>query len=309
VTAMYDDDCSDDELGLPMQLILRDEAGNDVDVINVHGPQYGEEGVTLHEGYEGFMHGDFTLPRESGAYQKGSTPGIVRENERILSFTLGTQAATPALLERVETRLWKVLSPFFECYVRIYSHNSDPREIRIRLERKPKDFLRQGPGLRRFGSWECVVVACDPDWQSEELKYSIKRSQMTNVGGGVWQGTLPLVNPADQGCYPEFACNTLTTSTTVTLPDRDTGRTVTLPALTAGREFLVRTDPLVATLLVRDNSQQWAKLDARSFDADPMPGSRVDPYPGVVRILGGTPDTEITVYLPQRWQRCVGGES
>ncbi|GGG03892.1 hypothetical protein GCM10007304_17560 [Rhodococcoides trifolii] len=303
--------CADpsENLATPMKLILRDDAGNDVDTLDIHGIEFGGQGVTLLEGYENFHHPDFTLPRESGAYQMGSTPGIPRINERLPTFILGTQAATAAQLEAVETRLWKFLSIFHECVLQYHSHLSEPREIRIRLERKPKDQLKQGPGLRRFGVWEIISLACDPAWVSQEIKFAIKRSEMTNVGGGVYEATFPMQNPADFGCYPIFASNSLETTTTVTLPDRDTGRVVKLPALTTGREFLCRTDPMLRTLLVRDNTlAPWVAMNARAFDDDPIEPGLVDPVNVPVRIEGGTANTTVTLYLAQRWQRCAGGE-
>ncbi|SNS58012.1 hypothetical protein [Rhodococcoides kyotonense] len=294
----------------PVQLILRNAAGQDVDTLNIYGKEYGGEGVTLAEGYDGFEHADVTIPRESGAYMKGSKPSdIPRENERIMTFILGTQAATAARCEDVETRLWKFLSPFFECVMRVYSHRSEPREIGIRLERRPKSMIkRKGPGKNRFGAWEIVALACKPDWQSQELRFTVKRSEMTPIGGGVYEQMVPIVNYGDQPSYPIFASNQLEAATIVTLPDRNTGRTVTLPSLTAGREFLVRTDPMLRTLLVRDQSLQWAKMNARAFDDDPIPRSFIEPYMAPIRIQGGTANTEVTMYVPQFWQRVWGGE-
>lgn len=306
VTICYDSDY----LGTPMQLIRRDEAGNDLDVLDIHGPDYGGQGVTLLEGYEGFYHQDATVVREPTAYRRGSTPtDIPRINERILTFTLGTQARTPDEWEAVENRLWKFWSFDWDCVIRLHSHRSEPREIKVRKERKPRDLLKRGPGLIKSAAWQIVALACDPDWQSEELSFSIKRSQMTDIGGGVYEGFLPMQNPADQPCYPIYVSNQLTTSTTVSLPDRETGRLVPLPTLTPGREFLVRTDPLLQTLLTRDQSLQWAKMNARAFDPEPIRGGLVEPVMVPVRIQGGTPDTEITMYLPQRWERCFGGEA
>ncbi|OZE95084.1 hypothetical protein CH302_19280 [Rhodococcus sp. 15-2388-1-1a] len=303
--------CDETEgLARPMQLIRRDNLGRDVDTLDIYAPQFEGQGVTLAEGYKGFYHADATVIRQESAYRKGSRPSdIPREKERILEFTLGTQAATPAQWEDVENRLWKFWSFKKDCVLRLYSHRSEPREILVRKERAPDDMLRKGPGLNRFAAWKIIALACDPDWQSQELRYTVKRSEMTSIGGGVYEAMVPIQNFGDQPTYPLFASNQLEAPTTVWLPDRNTGRIVQMPTLSAGREFLVRTDPLVPTLLTRDNSLQWAKLNARAFDDDPIPESLTTPFMAPLRIQGGTANTEITMYTPQRWQRCWGGEA
>ena len=312
------DDTVPDPAGRPMQLLLKDKTGNVIDTLDVMGPDHGTQGVTLIEGYEGFYHVDRTDNRETTAYGEGSQPSTnPRVNERPVKFKLGTQASTPAGWERVENRLWRFIRFGADVWVRLHSELSVPRELKIRLNAKPKDLLMRGPGLIRTQVWEIDAYSWDPWWYSEMLTASIKRSQMIEVsattgnpqpGSGVWQGYLPLQNPADQRCWPEYTSNELTTATTVSLPDQLGQRLVRLPVLNAGQEFYVRTDPNEETLVVRDDSQQWANMRAGEFSTEQLPGNLVVPVNAPVRIVGGTPDTEIKVYLIQKWERMFGGE-
>lgn len=312
------DDAGSDDEGRPMQLLLKDKAGSILDTLDVFGPNHGDQGVTLLGGYEGFYHVDRTDNRDTTAYGEGSQPSTLpRVDERPVKFTLGTQAATPAGWEAVENRLWKFIVFGADCWIRLHSALSAPRELKIRLNKKPKDLLAKGPGLITTGVWEIDAYSWDPWWYSKMLTASIKRSQMIEVsattgnpqpGSGVWQGYLPLQNPADQRCWPEYSSNQLTNATTVSLPDQLGQRLVRLPVLNAGQEFYVRTDPNFETLMVRDNSQQWANMRAGEFSDVQLEPGMVVPVNAPVRIVGGTPDTEIKVYLIQRWERMFGGE-
>lgn len=309
------DDCGD--LGRPMQLIRRSPLGVDLDVLDIFGPEMEGQGVCLLEGYSGMYHAERTIIEETTAYSEGSYPtDNPRVESRKVEFTLGTQGRTPAEWERVETRLWRFLKFDRECILRVYSVLSGWRELKIRLFKKPDDLFNRGPGLVRYKAWKIQALASDPWWYSEELGYQILRSQMAEVnettgapqaGTGIWQGLVPMVNYADQGCWPEFTCNQLTTNTTFTLPDGVSGRLVKLPVLTAGKEFYVRTNPLVETLLVRDDSQQWANMDAGYFESK-LPEGLATPVNAPVRIQGGTSTTAVKMYLPQRWDRMYGGE-
>lgn len=305
-------DAMETGLGRPMQLIRRDRFGATIDEIDIFGPDYGEQGVTLLEGYSGMYHATRTVNRESWSHQEGSYPSpFPRVEERMVEFTLGTQAETPAAWERIENRLWRFLKSDTDCYLRAHSELSEPRELRIRLDRPPGDLLggRLGPGLNRFGVWKIVAFAWDPWWYSETLKATVKRSEMTQVATGVWEKNVPVRNPADQQCWLQFSSNELAATTTVSLPDHLSGRMVTLPPLGVGKSFLVQTYPLAETLMVMDDSQEWGNMDARAFGDVGLPAGMVNEAQIPIRIVGGTPDTEVSVYMVQKWERMFGGES
>lgn len=296
------------ELGMPMQLIRRDRYGKDIDVLDIFGPDLAEPGVCLMEGYSGFYHTPRTPIREKSAYSEGSKPtGTPRVDERIIQFVLATQSPTAAGWERIENRLWKFLKTGRDCFIRLYSVLSEPRELRIRLTKTPTDLFKRGPGLIRNAMWVIEAFAYDPFWYSETISRSVFRSQMT-LDNGIYKGVFPVNNPADQQCWLQFSSNTLTTATTVWLPDHLSGRMVKLPELIAGREFLVQTHPLAETLLVMDDTNQWAKMRAASFGEVPLPEAMEKTVNVPVWIQGGTATTEIAVHMEQRWDRMFGGE-
>ena len=76
-----------------------------------------------------------------------------------------------------------------------------------------------------------------------------------------------------------------------------------------GQEFLAQTDPLLLeTLLVRDDTQVWARMQGKAFLSWVKPGE-VTPVQVPIWIQGGTPDTTIQVWYRQRWDRGWGGET
>ncbi|MFE2994994.1 hypothetical protein ACFXG4_08285 [Nocardia sp. NPDC059246] len=314
--------------GRIMQLILRDMKpgsptyGRDMITLDILGPTGGEQGIHLLDGsWEDLWHAPITQVRESYAYQEGSTlDDVPRVDERLCTLRIGTIGRTTLLWEQIDDLLWRVLGPSWDCYLRVFSEISPPRELRLRWEKKPKPLTQRDPGRTKALAWEVYTLSVDPYWYAPELSYSIKRSQMTEInptsgapqtGTGVWQGTLPMLNPADVECWPQFATNTLTANTVVWLPDGLSGNTVQVPAVGAlgpGKEWLIRTFPLDETLLALDDSQPWADLNGQAFESA-VPKGTGSPVQVPIRIQGGSPDTEIHVYYIQRYSRFMGGEA
>lgn len=313
-----------DELPQPMQLIMRDRYGATVDTLDIAHPLSPEEGVTLLEGYAGFYHAKRTqVDNDEGAYIEGADPTpFPRVEKRMLKFTLGTQAYTPGGWEDVETNLWRFLKHERDSVIRVHSVRSKWREAwRVRLV-NVSDLLPRVPGATRHMAWEIEACAYDPWWHSQLIKRTVRKADATTEvdpetgdplpGSGVWELLVPMLNPADTRCFPEFSCNEITANTRVWLPDGLTDRMVLAPAhdtwFEPGQEFLIRTDPLQPTVTVRDGSLKWAEMASREFVSWVRPG-KVTPVMQRIWIEGGTADTEITAYYPQNWDRMFGGET
>ncbi|NMO00835.1 hypothetical protein HH308_06360 [Gordonia sp. TBRC 11910] len=316
--------------GRKVQLILRNPDGTDKIVLDIlQKEECGDcTGIIMAEGMEGLYHTRRTLVRKSGSYQEGSTLTMFpRVEERLPKITLMTRGRSLREFERLENLLWKVLSLRWDCYLRVYSELSQWRELKVRLEDVPSDKTNTWLGLGDYTHvWECPLLAVDPFWYSREIKRSIKRAQMTPQGDGSYLGYIELVNPADQDCYPDWASNELTVTTVWQLPDGFgiyTAATAPTPdkigqpvmhkipdasGLGPGKEFLVQTYPDRPTLLVRDGGQDWARMRGEAFDF-PLPAGTVTPQSVPVRVTGGTDDSEVTCYMPQRWDRYMGGEA
>ncbi len=312
------------ELAKPMQLILRDRYGNDIDTLDIAGPNVADQGVCLIEGYSGFYHAKRTqVDSDEGAYQEGAEPSpFPRVEKRPLKFTLGTQAGSPGEWEDIETRLWRFLTYHRDGVIRVYSVRSGWREVqRVRLT-NVSDLLPRVPGATTLMAWDIDAVAYDPWWHSELLKFTVRKGDATlevdpatgdpSPGSGVWELEVPMLNPADTRCFPQFAGNEITANTKVWLPDGLTDRMVAMNApdtwFTPGQEWFAQTDPLKETLMVRDDSQAWAAMASREFVAWIRPG-KVTPVQQRIWIQGGTADTEVTAYYPQSWDRMFGGET
>lgn len=311
-----------------MQLILRDTNplsetfGADLIVLDLLGPDGGEQGIHLLEGsWENLFHAPITQVRESWAYQEGSTlDDIPRVNERLCTLRIGTIGRTTQLWEQIDDLLWRVLGPSWDCFLRAYSEISEPRELRLRWEKDPKPLTQRDPGRTKKLAWEVYTLSADPYWYGPEISHSIKRSEMVEInattgapqtGTGVWQGTVPMLNPADVQCWPEFVSGELETDTVVWLPDGLSGRLVMVPqvgTLGPGREFRVRTMPLEETVSARDDSQIFADMNGVFFESA-IPKGTGSPVQVPIRIQGGTPDTEIKAYYSQRYTRFFGGEA
>lgn len=293
--------------GRRMQLIKRDlnptspTYGQDQIVLDILGPDMKAQGICLLSGYSGLQHAPRTPIRESSAYQEGSTPSdFPRVEERTIDMRLGTQGRTQREWEEIDSLLWEVLSHTEDAVLRIESEISQPRELKVRLDRKPKDDMTIDPSVTHYMVWSLTLIACDPWWRSSEIQ-----SVFTNTAG-TGNGFLTLQNPADRECWVEFSCNQITSTQTWTLPDGVSGVSHTLPSLIAGQEFLVDTYPLNETLMVRDGSQAWARMQAEAFLYS-LP-RRTLPTQVPIKVVGGTTSSSVTAYMEQRWDRPWGGE-
>lgn len=309
-----------------VQLIARDRLGRDVIVLDVLGSDHqGVQGITLLEGWEGLPgHAPRTQIRKKWAHQEGADLSpFPRVEERTGSITLGTAGRDVASWERIESLLWRVLRFDTDAWLRSYDAQGGWREIPVRLMEpgpKPED-TSLWPGVKPYAAWKVPLLAVDPWWRSPDVTDTLTRADMIDDGAGGWIGQLTVPNPCDTRGWVQWASGTITAPETWTLPDpgvvydaataptpAQVGDPVThtLPTLGPGKEFLVDTHPTAPTLLVRDGAQDWARMRGEAFEGCLEPGS--EPVTLTVKLTGGTPDSQIKVYVPQRWDRSFGGE-
>lgn len=285
------------------QLIKRDfdpsspTYGQDLMTLDILGPGSAAQGVAMGENLSGFYHAPRTPVRQSWAFQEGSTASpFPRVEERLLDFRLITRGYTAAEWERIDSMLWNILTFDQDCVMRVSSTTSAPREIRLRLDRKPKDSWLHDPGTHHFQAWDITAVACDPYWYGPEIKSTWKNT----TGSG--SGYLQFSNPADVECWVQFACDGIIGTETWSLPDGLSGTKQTLPPLASGQEFLVDTYPLAWTLMVLDDSQAWAKMKSKAFLYS-IPPQTITPVNVPVSVTGGNTQSSVTAYMIQRYDR------
>lgn len=310
--------------GKVAQLIARDaRTGQDLIVLDILPNRAlaaaGFQGITLGENMFGFYRVPTETPLKSSAYQEGATPSqYPRKKERRPKMTLHAQASTPQAYAQVETLLWTVLSIKWDCYFRQFEADGSWRELRVRLLKEPDDQVRRFHGSVTYSEWPCELLACDPHWYGAPHQESFTRADMTAVDGG-YELDVQVANPTDELGFIEWNSGELTTAETWSFQDggltRDDGTpalielpTLAPPVTTA---FWVQTYPTEMQLFVKaaagDPSQQWARMRSRTF-TQALPANTPIPRPLRVRLVGGTPSSEMLLTIPRRWDRPFGGE-
>ncbi|MCW2089463.1 UNVERIFIED_ORG: hypothetical protein M2328_002743 [Rhodococcus erythropolis] len=303
-----------------VQLIKRDRHGNNLIVLDIAGPKMGTQGIkATRKSLEGIWHAPRSSTSETTAFIPGSIPGLDRVEERIVKLVLITRAMPGTDWEDVDSLLWEVLAPGEFFVLRVESRKGkEARELTLRRVREPEvdAFYDGDPDEIGQMKWIISATAHDPWWYASEYSRSIKRSEMTPIGDGWFSGLIDVGNLGDQDTYLEWVCNEITVPLTVALPDAlgkypddhpQAGQQIMheLPELTPGKEFQVNTHPLRETLLVRSDTQDWAKMRAEDFGFA-LPRRTDPPTPLPIKVKGGTPDTEITVYIPIPYDRPMG---
>lgn len=299
-----------------VQLIKRDRHGNDLITVDIHGPKMGRQGIKLLGGLEGIYHAPRTSTSEVSAFMPGSLPGLDRVEERVVKMVLLTQETDENHWEDVDSLLWEVLAPGSYFVMRVESRDGrHARELTLRRVREPEPGYSHDPNEDGKMKWIISATAHDPWWYAPEFTRTLKRSQMVQQGGA-WIGFITVENRGDQATYIEFVSNQIVAPVTYTLPDAlgtypathptKAGQRVThtLPQLGPGKEFQVNTHPLKETLLVRDDSQEWAKMRAEEFEFALAARTEAASLP--IRLVGGAPTDELTVYVPQPYDRPWG---
>jgi hypothetical protein len=308
------------------QLISRDDAGNDVVVLDLLDEEGGCscQGITLMGGLEELYLIKRTQVVKSAAFQEGGTLSkFPRVEVRNPKLKIATHSNSLAGWERLESLLWSVLSDRWDCYLRVYDAQNNWRELRLRRSGEPKASAPQPMGMRHWEIWDVTGISADPFWYSEELTFQITRAEMTAGPGGVYTGQVPMWNPSDNDCYPQWASNQLSAPTLWTLPDGFgvyTAKNTTDPSkigqpvvhmipdkdgLDVGQEFLVDTYPDEPTVRVRDGSNAWARMRAESFEFPIPPGTDTPQYRPIT-VKGGSSTSMVKLYLPQRWDGPFG---
>lgn len=307
--------------GRVAQLILRQPVtGVDLMVLDILPKKSlgaeGLQGITLGDDMEGLYRVPGTTPMKSWAYQEGATLGVPRVDARQPRLLLHTQAATPAAFEQVETLLWTVLSRKWDCVLRVYGPDGETewRELTVRLLSTPPDKVTRMHGSRLFADHECALVAVDPFWYSAPDPVTFTRADMAAVGDG-YEIDVTITNPTDQLGFIEWNSGELGASAEVwsfqdgeaTKPNGDPVM-IELPSLAgANKSFWVQTYPDRWQLWVKDQGQDWARMNSRTF-TKAIAANTPEPRTIRVRLVGGDNDSAMMLTIPRRWDRPFGGE-
>lgn len=298
-----------------MQLIKRnfdpssDQYLEDEIVIDILNGDVKSEGICMLSEFSGLYHAQRTSIRESSAYQEGSSPShFPRVDERELTIRLATKAKTAARWEQIETILWSIIRMDQDCVLRVWTGDTF-RELKVRLAETPRDSMKYDPEYYGHMIWVIQFVASDPWWYGELITSEWVNKTATG------SGSVYVANPADQPCFLQWASGKIYGTETWTLPDAintaanpgDPVKTLTLPSVYPGDEFLVDTHPLAMPIETRSNKQLSAFLRARRFEYWLPPHTPYTELP--VTLVGGSNASKIKVYCQTRWERPYGGEA
>lgn len=303
------------------QLIKRDAAGNDLIVLDVlDDSNFQRRGIHLLDGLGGLYYLPKTQPIEKSAYGEGAKPSDTpRVNERSAQLRFGTVGKDPADWVYLETLLWRVLKVGKDTVLRIYDIDGYTwRELTIRLLESPVDQTKLQLGIRNQAKHTVDYFAGNPFWYGPLDSVNLKRSDMVLQPDGVtYRGYVDVWNPTDVECWLEWANGEETANHRWSIPDAvnpdlTPGRLVPLTPngpLEPGQEFLVQTYPVSPRVMCRDDSLAgWANLRGMEFD-NSLPAEMNTPVSLPVELVGGSETSQITCYMPRRWERFVGGES
>lgn len=307
--------------GRVVQLILRHPTtGADLVVLDVLPKRAlsaeGFQGITLGDDFEGLYKLQTTRPVKSFAYQEGGSLGVRRVEVRSATITLHTRASTFAAFADVESLLWTVLSDKWPCYYRAIDPD-DPtqwRELKVQMIEAPPDKTKKMHGATTHLSHQVKLVAVDPFWYSEPVTFEFSRADMTAVGGG-YEIDVPIENPCDQLGFVEWNSGELgTASETWSFQDGESTTSggapvmIALPALAgANKSFWVQTYPDRWGLWVKDQGQDWARMNSRAF-TKAIAANTPEPRTIRARLVGGDAQSSMMLTIPQRWDRPFGGE-
>ena len=283
------------------QLILRDDVGADVVVLDLLGAGAGAQGIELGAGIDNLYHVPMTSRSESAAYQEGADVGLPRVEPRLAKVSLVVRGSSQAEFEQIDTLLWRVLSMSHDCFFRQFDSEGRWRETAVRLNATPSGQSKTIIGKRPHFVWDVELLSGDPFWYSEPIKIDFVRGDMVEVSPGAFEHTIEWSNPANWPAYPQFCSGTITANEKWALPDGDSGIAHTVEVTATNIAFIVDTYPTEPTVTTLDGGVgAWARMRAAAFD-HPLAKSTPEPREVTIGLEGGSADTALQVYLPQRY--------
>lgn len=245
----------------------------------LHGAGARQEGAWI-ETVKGILDPPSTLRTRSSARQRGSTPGTVKVDERVIDLTVHLTATTDDPLPVVERRWDRSWSMEQDGRLWVITDDS-ARWFDVRPREDIEVDLAVDPRRRGVVTMEMTLVACDVDAHGHTDTTDWQCAGET---------TVVLSNPTDLPAWPTFVAE----AGQWTFPDGVSGDTVALKQAT--QPIVVRTLPGVEKVTYADGTPGYPLLAGQRF-TQPLP-----PH---------TPPTEVTVtgtgalqiITERRWKR------
>jgi len=296
--------------------IARDENGQEIDAIEVSGPNAGNEGLA-----SGVDLGDRELrqmwhaPRQFEDLEVIGRPGAKGGHPQVGVRTWTMRVNTMATLDKswsqVENRLWSLTTPdrhsgrTGQFFIRFKEFTGEAREIQVRRNTAPEPSSDLFAGQRGHENWSFEVAALDPWWYGPTITRRFENAD------GSGEAVLRMRNPGDQPGHLRWIIPQSEHDQTWTIPDglgvypaghERAGERIMheLPTVRAGEIAEVDTRPYRLPFRVLGHPMSFGRMQLRRF-THPLP-PRSDWLDLPVSVDGGL-DAGIEVRLQPAYDR------
>lgn len=297
-------------------LIARDDAGNDIDSIEVTGPNAGTEGqqsgAEMGDGELAAMwHAQRTFEDNEVVGMPGGIPGYGHVGMRKWTMRVVTKATDTQTWEQVERRFWTLTTPDQHAgrtgmfFIRFQERSGEAREIQVRRTGTPEPENKTYPGQRGWEAWTFDVTAYDPWWYGDP-----SLDEWVNLAD-TGQAVLEVENHGDQPGHLIWTIPAAATDQTWTLPDGlgvyppghpQAGQRImhTLPKVEVGDIAEADTRPYRLPFRILGQPMSFGRMRQTRWTHPIPPGSGPITLP--VSVVGGT-DAAIQVKLRPAFDR------
>ncbi|MGV9744586.1 phage tail protein [Rhodococcus zopfii] len=283
------------------------------DTFTISGPGQGDRGVELASKIEDFYDTPVSTIRNKHAFQKGSSYGGKRIEDRFPVFSVWIAGQSGEEWEELDSEWAKGWDYDYESKLWIET-DSSRRWLSLSLFENPEVDMEYDPHGELCAKATMRTVAGDPFWYEEDATAQWI-NPIDTTGGAVSNGTLRVSNPTNQEIWLKYVVQAYP-GAKYTLPDFSFGsdrkemavphaaRTLTLPPLLAGEHLRVDTDDTTTQVESNIDTQVYLRMAGLRF-LYPIPPYTL-PTDLPVSVTGAPAGVGIKVRMPRPWSRPWG---
>ncbi|WP_043648067.1 hypothetical protein [Nocardia thailandica] len=291
--------------------------GSDGSRWDLSGPGQGDQGAELRPGPKKLIDAPAkTFWVQGGARMHYQGHQFERRDPVfVVNIFDPTGRGNPDTWRDIDSRFRLALGMYDEEFQIVVEIGSDVRTLNMRLLSEPVAYENGGhegkdPHLYAESTLLINAAASQPFWSGPDI---VQEWELPSGTSG--STSFVYQNRGDVIIWPRYF---VTAPGTWTLPDRswgqeiahqrpvgaDLGRDVPLPALLAGEDADVNSDPDEEYIVTANNSPAWARANGKSL-LYPIK-ARTKPVSLPISVTGATAGAAIQLTLPQRFSRPLG---
>ncbi|MBX4168037.1 phage tail protein [Rhodococcus sp. DMU2021] len=283
------------------------------DWFTISGPGQGDRGVELASEVQDFYDAPVSTIRNKHAFQKGSSYGGKRIEDRFPIFSVYVSGVTGDEWEELDSE-WRKAWDYDQESKLWVETDSSRRWLSVSLFEEPKVDMEYDPHGELRVKATMATVAGDPFWYEEdEPKKWINPIDTTD--GSISTGTLRVSNPTDQEIWLKYTVQAYP-GAVYTLPDFSFGsdrkemavqhaaRTIDLPPLLPGEHLRVDTDDSTTQVESSLDTQVYLRMQGLRFHYPIPPYTPPTDLP--VAVTGAPAGVGVQVRMPRPWSRPWG---